>query len=640
MRSRPLACTATLLLTAAALAQQPAQLVQDLGDPVRSAAAERQLVQRGAETVPLLAELLVDPAASGLLVRERLLAVLRVIDQLGAAAVALQPGLEELSLHAQVPAVPELLWVRGSLQPYVDDQEWTFGVDVDAAASPDGKARLLTGLARHRARQGVDLDATDAELLELLRADPIFAREVAAELLGSRGCKAAFVVLRQRLLDRSIEPLGFDTLKHNGFVVPMQDGFRQRAAEAMLQLDADNPASAVAWGCRALLHPFRSVRHEALQHLRGGGLLLADAVPELLRLAQGDDVGLAIEALEVLGMSATRAAECLAVAERLAQAPFGELAQRARALAAQLRAMHVELPPASKSPDFAARVAELGDAASGEAATAALRRAGVAAVPALQQRLRTVGGDAPEALLRLLVELGRRLDDAGRAALRMQLLQRHDDSWDAPVSGTIDSSGDLPELEREWYAELVIGEPVDAMALAGFLQHDSAYVRRQAARRLATAPPPVMPAALVAQLLAAVREEPPDTATFQRSDHLATTVLCDLAAPIQAAAAAALRGAEVDAAATPQLLAAVQAYDDGAVVVTAIGRWSSVAAVPTLSRALADARPAVAIAAAHALARLGVAAAAALPALRQAMDRTDAGVAAAATSALRAVQGH
>lgn len=68
-------------------------------------------------------------------------------------------------------------------------------------------------------------------------------------------------------------------------------------------------------------------------------------------------------------------------------------------------------------------------------------------------------------------------------------------------------------------------------------------------------------------------------------------------------------------------------------------RWGGGATVPTLLRALGDARPAVAIAAAAALDARGSAAIGAVPDLRRAAASGDAALAAPAKAALQQVEG-
>ena len=642
MNANPVAGLLITLLSTTASAQTPAQLVKDLGDPARREAAGLALVQLGSKAVPALAAMLADFSGRGPAEEQRLRAALQVIEGLGPDAAELQPELDRMCADRGTVALIDVVWARGSLAPYSGANDWSQAFHLSSSRQGEDKARLLTGFQRHAARLGVRVDESDERLLQRLRDNVLFEREVAAELLGRHGCKAAFAVLRERLLDRQTQPKGWDGLKHNGVVVPMQDAFRLRAAEAMLRLGPEDPGIAVALGCEALLHPFLSVRQEALQRLGGLGPLAQDAVPELLAVAQGSDAGLAIAALKVIGMSATRAEECLAVAERLAAAGEGEVSQRAKSLAAQLHAMKVELPPPPpvEADRFAGLVADLGIAAKEPAAVTALRAAGAAALSTLQARLLADGDKAPEALVRLCGELARGLPQEDRVALGRVVMGRFGDNWEGPSFGMSSGGGECREVDREVYADLQVGAAGSVTDLAGFLDNDNPYLRWQAARRLAErAAEAAKDPAVVKALLAAMRSEQPRQARFPMGMHGTTNVTCNLDARIHAAAVAALALAEVEGEDRALLLYLTLDSDDVDAVVAAIARWGGVDTVAELGSALGNRRAAVAIAAAEALGKLGKQAAAATRELQRAAADKDAAVAAAAGAALAKVQG-
>lgn len=629
-------------LAALAAAQDPAQCLRDLGDPARSEAAEIALVQLGSKAVKPLDDFLLafDAGADG--AQARLRAALRAIDLLGPEAAELQSSLDTLACDPTMPALVEVIWTRGSLAPYSGSQEWS-NAFLKVVGGHQDRGRLFPAFQRHAQRVSVPKGGSVEQLLERLQQDRLFEREVVAELLGRSGDRAAVEPLRQRLLDRATEPQGWDSLKHNGFVVPMVDGFRLRAAEALLRLAPDDPRAAVALGMRALLHPHRSVRLAALQALGSLGPFAEEAVPELLQVAHGADPALAAEALKVLGMSGTRAPECLAAAEALAQSRDAEVQKRARSLAARLRAMKVELPPpgtVKTDPALAAAVAALGDAQRGVEAAAKVQAVGASAVPLLRQRLSAEGEQVPDAVLRSLARAGRGLELLARTELREQVMQRHGQNWSAPSMSSSSGGGAVTGLDREVYAELTIGEPATLDGLAAFLLDDNAFVRLQAARRLAARGAEVQKQAAVQQaVLQAARGEHPQQSTFETQRHNRETADSRLDQPIQAAAAAALVGVGLPAAVQQELLPKVLAFEDGEVVASALRRWGTAAGLTALRGALDDERDAVAIAAAEAIGRIGKAAAATVPDLQRVAKDGRPAVAAAASAALRRVQG-
>lgn len=620
-------------------AQDPAALLRDLGDPQRGEAAEIALVQLGAGAVKPLAAWLQEFDRGQPDAEAKLRAVLRVIEVLGPDAAELQSDLDVLAAEPATPALVEVVWTRGSLSPYSGNRDWSGAFHKVASVRSVDRGRLIAGFQRHSVRCQMGTGDGVEALLQRLAADRIFERELVAELLGKSGSQDAVAPLLQRLADPA-PPHGHDGLKHNGFAVPMQDGFRWRAAEAVLRLLPDDPRNAVALGVRALAHPHRSVRLAALQALGSLGPDAAVALPDLLQVARGDDPELTAEALKVLGMCGTTAPACLELAESLQQSGDAEVKKRAHALAARLRAMKVTLPPATANADaaLAADVAALGGP-DGAAAAARLQQAGAATVPLLAQRLAQDGEQLPDAVLQLLGRLGRDLDVAARTQLRYQIIQRHGDSWTAPSMSTSTGGRENTELDRETYAELCIGD-ADAGALAVLLQDENACVRLQAARRLAALGRDAIADPTVRQaLLDAARGTHPQQSTFETQPHARSTVNTNLDAPIQAAAAAALVGADVAPELQPALLQKLLAGGDAEVVAAALQQWRSAALLPQLIEATKDARAPVAIAAAEAIGSLGAAGKDALPALLLLAGRQEPAVAAAANAALQAVRG-
>ncbi|MEO6595919.1 MAG: hypothetical protein ABIP94_14295, partial [Planctomycetota bacterium] len=387
-------CLVVLALAATAPSQQPGteqppqrhahgvgdlRYLGDLGDPERGEAAERSLLARPAEVVPVLQEQIDAWNTSTPREVERMRALLRVIDLLGDEAASLAPALAKIAADRPGPLVCELCSVRASLAPYARDPAWheAFAGAV-ALANADVQGRLVTSMVRLMVRDSVSAERNDvAAMRRVLAMDPLFGREVAAEALARLEDPDAIDLLRASLLDRKRPPRGWDQIRHNGFVAPIDDQFRLRASEAMLALAPDDVRCTIALGCRALLHPHRCLRRAALQSLARFGPDAAAAIPELLQIARGGDAELASEALKILGMAGRELGADLAAIEALQRESTGAVQRLAASLVARLRAMGFTPPSPlaapTPDPERAALLAAVGapaDAAS-EAATTA-----------------------------------------------------------------------------------------------------------------------------------------------------------------------------------------------------------------------------------------------------------------------------
>ncbi|HEX5053087.1 MAG TPA: HEAT repeat domain-containing protein, partial [Planctomycetota bacterium] len=473
-------------------AQESARFVADLGDPERSEAAERALLQLGPKAVPALQDQLDGWDTSTPHDVDRMRAVLRVIDLLGETALPLGPTLSALGKRDRGPLLDEVCDVRASLVPYAREERWHEQFHKRAtAATPTTRAAAMATFVRFAARGGVNNRDDAAAMRSLLAQDEIYAREVAAEALAGLGDEQAIDLLRARLLDRTRRPKGWDQLRHNGFVVPLDDQFRWRASEALIRLAPDDVRSAVGHANRALLHPHRSVRIEALQALARFGPAAEDAIPELLQLAQRDDEQLATEALKLLGMAGRGVGEHLAAIEALQQRTKGPVERLAHSLAARLRAMGFEPRPVAAPPPgdaaLAGAVSSLTDVTTDEADAAAARvlAAGDAAWPSLVDRLRNEADKVPDRVLHLLGQLGPTRTGEERDELRHALALAGGDAWQSTMMGYFTSGEGMRRVHREVYGELTIGGAKDPAALAAYLTDDNAAVRLAAARALA-----------------------------------------------------------------------------------------------------------------------------------------------------------
>lgn len=122
----------------------------------------------------------------------------------------------------------------------------------------------------------------------------------------------------------------------------MTDEFGLRAGNALIALAESDARAAVGYANRALHHPHRSVRLEALRQMAQLGPAAADAIPELMRIASQDDAAMALEALKLLGMAGKDVGKHMVAIDSLASNGKGPAARVAKGLAARLRAMGCE----------------------------------------------------------------------------------------------------------------------------------------------------------------------------------------------------------------------------------------------------------------------------------------------------------
>jgi len=638
------------LLSSIAAAQETTRWLADLGDAERGEAAELALVRLGSRAAEPLGRLLGECAGRSPPDLARLLAALRVIDLLGRDAAEIAPAISDLFKDTRSTAIVELIWAAGSLAPYGTCKEWDhLSVQAVTRIGASHKEQALTGFQRQHVRAHQNRDEDTDALLERLRGNEIFAREVTAELLGDKHAVEAIEPLRRMLMDRETRPRGWDQMRHNGFVVAIDDAFRFRAGEALLRIAAEDPRSAIGWACRAALHPHRQVRLEALRSLARFGLASSDTVPELLAIAHGDDHELAAEALKVLGMAGREAGKELRSIEELAHSKDATVARLARGVAAQLRAMSCEARPEAaptdqqrKAKELAAQMAALDEPRLSEAAWVALMAAGADALPALLERVRIDHVTTPDSVVRLIGAVGRKLDQPARDDARRKVLQRHSESWSTAWMSTVAGASQLPALDLQVAAELTVGDPRPTEELIALLTDKNACVRLEAARRLAERPDAIRGPAggnVRVALLEAARAEHPTTAEIEVGNRTTSNLPTPVGDLIQAVAAAALVGTDVAAAQQPELLDKVLARGEAGAVGEALRAWGTLPALNTLTKALADPRAEVMVAAATAIGRLGPAAAAAIPALERACSAEAPAVTAAVRAALALVKG-
>src|SRR5262245_55602700 len=431
-----------LLAVAPCRSQDPARWIADLGDAERGEAAEIALVAIGERAAPVLIDVLKQPNDDARVRRARQGAALRVLALLGPDAAAV--GGELAAIVPDQDLTIEWLDARAALEPWAGARNNL--VHLRSQMRDRSLPVTIAATWRMQARQ-VPGTSDTAQLLERLAANEIFAREVVADLLGRGGDVAAVGPLCEALRARDAQPAGADAMCHNGFAVPAQDRFRFAAAQAVLRLRPDDPRAAIAWSGRALLHPHRTVRRAALAALARFAPDIDDCVPDLLAIARGDDAGLAVEAIKLLGMARSGGAAVVGDLEQLA-AGSGEAAPRCKAVVARLHAAGVvaapkPAPAAPADVDLRAAVAALTARTDAERWNTVVA-GGVAALPLLLERLRAEHDKVPDAVVLAIGRIGSAGPPAERDDLRLKVEGRHGDRWLTPAVGVFRmGSGDV-----------------------------------------------------------------------------------------------------------------------------------------------------------------------------------------------------
>ncbi len=612
---------AAVVLSSAAAAQQPARLVEDLGDPERGAAAAQALLDLREQAVPALQGLIEEWQVRKARDLDRMRAALEVIDLLGEVAAPLKAPLVDVITaqnNGNDKLLVPILTTVGSLTPYGDKVEFHNLFHFSMVASDKDKGATFTAIFRYRERD--EARVTDLpSARQCLSANKVFAREVAAEMLGRLGSAEDAVALRDRLLARDERPIGWDQVKHNGFVVPVEDRFALFGGLALVRLAPEDSVSVIGHAMVARHHPYVARRKQALLALTRFGPDVEVAVPELIAVAAGEEPKLAAEALKVLGMAGKSVGQHLRTIDALERHENGLVARLAGSLAARLRAMGCEAPAVAAGVGdepaavvaLRAAVAALGDAPEAAAAVLAAEQQIAAdpdaAWPLLLERLQRELQTAPEALIRCIAEQGRRRPEKERLELR-SVLAMTGDRWSTPFCSSHSGGRAMTEASRDAYGVLTVGSPESVDEVAGLLGDDNVTVRLAAARLCARRSAEVNKAGpgLRDALWRAVSREHPAKSQFDQGGGSRTTFTLDLDDQIRAAAAAALRDTDQPPERHPSLLSRVLRYDNGAAVAAAVTKFGAAADRADLERAAKDdARPEVAKAAQQVLEQRG-----------------------------------
>lgn len=571
------------------------RLIESLGEPVGDEATLQQLLELREAAVAPLQKYFEDASLDSERGRRRYLAALTLARLLGESAAPIKESLVALvQTQGQGNAaafrrgdegmlLPATVQTIADLTPYGDKVEFhqLFHFCVVAANSAGDKdaykRAVFEALTRFKAREARQ-EMTESRARAVLAEQELGVRELAAEFLASTKAEDAAAVLREALLRREQKPKGWDSITHNGIPVAVEDRFDFCAGRALVKLAPDEPVAAIGYAMLAVHHPLRTQRLAALRRLSAFGPDVADAVPELVKLAGGGDAKIAAEALKALMVAGKAAGAHLAAIDTLTQADDKLVARLASNLAATLRALGCEPAPVDTGPAVAA------------AKTEEMRRliASIEGDEATPEVVAALDAD-PELALRLLRErFGADRDKFSAAALaqivrlalprpepeRLQIagmLAANGDIWSGP-SFSSHSGGSAPSESRYLaYGTLLVGPTQDPVELEAFLKHENATVRLEAAKRLAARPADVKAQTKEVRLglLMALVIDHPKQSNF-RFGNSSSGANLDLQDRIRAYAAAALRESTPDAYDCDDLLRCALQHPDTEVVVRCI----------------------------------------------------------------------
>jgi hypothetical protein len=548
------ACAWAALATSAT-AQEATRWLRDVGaaDLRVSEAAERKLVAMGAKAVPFVERAMDewdDQKGEGY---NRCAALLRVIRLLGPDAAGLSSRLRQVGADSGNLG-PEIYHVLAGLEPFAGDKNWHEMMHFLHHQDPERVKQGFVGYIRMYARVHCG-DVTDADrMIQVLREDKSGAREAAAEALGRLRHPRTVELLHARLRQRT-PAVDADQLTHNGFPVPFDDEFAFRASEVMIQLAPNDERCVIAYANRALHHPHTTVRREALNRLAAFGPMAAEATPELMRIAEGDDDALAIEALKVLGMAGKAVAPFAGRVQALTRSETKIRARLADGLIARLRAMGVEVADTvDDGPDEGLAALRKTIEALDDDATPAVRKEVLAdqrSWALLVDRYRRKRHDAPDVVFELLMDLAWQQPKEQRDLVRHAVATLGGDHWSASVmSSTSHGNQKTRAIHRRTYAHLSVDPEADLAALVGLLDAKNAPVRLRAvellsARRAEWAVGKPEHERVQTALRAATLAKAPKQSVYELSaNHNTSLDGTDLTDEIQAAAKAALTPAD------------------------------------------------------------------------------------------------
>ncbi len=481
------------LIASALLSPLPCQeyvrWLQDLGDEQKSEAAERALVAMGPKAIRPLGEQLDKWDTSSKRERARCIALLRVIALLGEDAALLASYIKQCGMEKSCPLVPEVADTLATLEPYAGDDAWHELFHQSISPIDDVKGRAMRAFIRIVSRQRVQQRDSLAVLKVELERDRFGSREVVAEAMAKLGDSGAIDLLHQRLLDRETQPKEADQLLHNGWVVPMVDEFGLRAGNALIALAPSDPRAAIGYANRALHHPHRSMRIEALRQMAQLGPAACDAIPELMRIASRDDAALALEALKLLGMAGKDVGEHLVAIDSLATNGKGPAARVAKGLAARLRAMGCT-PKAGdlEAQALQAKLAELDKALDDSPDTAVLEQIATTKGmwPRLTERFRKGRANTPDMVFELIARVGWLCSEKERISVRRCFGLVTGEYWSASMMSSATGSARMSDIHYTTHARLGVNPASTPDELVKLLADENPFIREVAAQLLAS----------------------------------------------------------------------------------------------------------------------------------------------------------
>lgn len=617
-----------LLSPVAAQAQVPAQelarWLADLGHAKLSEAAERKLIAIGDKAVKPLRSQLKTWSVSTPADIARCSAILRVISLIGQDAAPLAADVKKCGMDDAGQLLPQILDTLASLEPHTGDLPWRDDYfEKVQRLTPAVKAMAMGSIVRLKDRQwmrvpGNLMGLDNLSMREALAKDVFGVREIAAESLAKLGDPSAIDLLHKRLLDRDRQPVGWDQLSHNGFLVPLQDEFALRASMALTKLAPIDPRTAIGYANVALHHPHHSVRLESLQQLARLGSAATDTIPELLALAKLDDPSLAVEALKLLGMAGKDVGRHLNDIDELASNGRGTAPRLAKGLAARLRAMGCTAPTIDAQAIARAQVVRrMVDKLDSSATPEIISKlaADPAAWPLLRDRIQKSGLQAPVGTFEVIVQLAWLMPEVERTRMRYCLALIGYNHWESARMCSSSSGPERTRAQHFWNAQLLVDPRATPEQLRLLLSDQNPYIRLVALQALAKqeaewAENREVHLAVRTALLHAATRQHPTKFQVDRSRHYKETGRADIDKELKTAAAEALVLFRIETNRISTLLNAVMRSKHEDKIVNALGNWSNQGGRPTrimlskLQRLADDQRPAVAAAAKAAFERV------------------------------------
>lgn len=589
--------------------QEYVRWVKDLGDQERSEAAERKLLAMGDKVLRPLEEQLQQWGPD--MGEERCLALLRIIRLLGHRAEPLAGSLKTCITDWSGKFLPEAVQALASLEPWAGDNEWHTLFHQSIGGSVEQKGLAFAAFARLTSRQALRQRDTLEQLQVELKKDRFATRAAAAEMMGKLGDKAAVDLLHKRLLDRETKPKNWDQLRHNGFVIPMEDEFGLQAGLAMIKLAPSDPRTAVGYANVALHHPHASVRLEMIRQMAQLGPAAADAIPELMLLARSSDSKIATEALKLLGMAGSNVGEHLSEIRRLAKRDTGAAANIANSLAKRLVAMGAK-EAAAPQPDegrkkLTQQISKLDDKTADEV------RSELAANPLawelLLERFRKELRETPDVVFDVLARAAWSRSEKERQDLIYCVAGLGGDTWHANMMSSSSGGSSLTATHKMTYARLHVDPSLDLQQLSDLLEDDNGLVRLVAIQVLTEraqewAGGTDKHVELRDRLLKAATSKHPAKMKLQIAKNHTSSTQVNTTRMVRIAAAESLADFVLPADKSGPLLKTILRGKDEKLIVKAIAKWGRDDSRKELEAAANDNRESVAAAAKAALERL------------------------------------